>query len=106
MLAMAAPKRETPLSEQERKRRNRIYQQRRREKTSNDYARAYRRAERRITTLFRERFDEEWQAILAEEVARASEEVVCFHPVDALQRVGYTIKCNACRQMVGSEPLH
>lgn len=113
---MAYPKREEPLTDEEKKARNRQYQHTRRHKTNNGYSRAYRRAGQRAIQWFKDNEPNQWAKWVAEELDIVEDnpyaplrsnkpgtkgEVVCMH--DGTKTIiGFTVGCNLCGKSVGS----
>lgn len=110
---MANRKREVPLTPAEKLERNRVYQQRRREKTNNGYARAYRRASQRATKWFQENREGTWHRWLNEELAVDEDtpytalrdpktgNIVCMHD-GGRHIIGFTVQCDMCAHAIGS----
>lgn len=113
---MANRKREKPLTDEERKARNRAYQHKRRHKSDNGYSRAYRRAGQRAIQWFKDNKPREWTRWLSEEqeIAEVNPytplyskdpahkgEILCLHDGDK-QVIGLTVGCLLCGRSVGS----
>lgn len=110
---MAFPKREKPLTDDERKARNRLYQHNRRHRTNNSYPRAYRRAGQRAIKWFQENREGTWHRWLNEELACDEDTpyqplrnpvtgaIRCLH--DGKKHIiGFTVGCDICGKAVGS----
>lgn len=118
---MANRKRDTPLTDEERKARNRKYQHTRRHKTDNNYSRAYRRAGQRAIKWFQQNKESTWHTWLKQEQevlevnpyspgavfgkdGAAAGSAVCIHDGDKTI-IGLTVGCDLCGKAVGSVSL-
>jgi hypothetical protein len=113
---MAYPKRKTPLTDDERKSRNRQYQNTRRHKTNNAYARAYRRTGERVIEHFKSHNHSLWDKWLEEELSkvesngyvpasnglgqRGANSQACDHPDSII--IGFSVGCAVCGNLMGS----
>lgn len=116
---MANRKRERPLSKEEERERNRQYQQTRREKTNNNYARAYRRTTQRVVTWFQENQKLLWEVWLEEELEKENftpyesmeaiiegkvHEAICKHDGEKFV-AGIALGCSICGRLLGNFPV-
>ena len=113
---MAYPKRKVPLTDEEKKERNRQYQNKRRHKTNNGYARAYRRASQVAVQWFIEHKRAQWDKMLEEELSKVEtkpythngpkamihdgEITFCDHSDRVI--VGFSTACTICGKLLGS----
>lgn len=102
---MAYPKRLVPVTDEERKERNRRYQQTRREKTNNNYARAYRRAMQRAAEWFQENRADTWRAWLEQELEIVNDTPYvpanrCRHDGERFA-MGVGVGCSLCGSAIG-----
>jgi len=120
---MANHRRATPLTEAEKKARNRRYAARRRHKTNNSYSRAYRRAAQRAVKYVQRYHNAIWIQYLDEELERGekgdsttfkhsdtkfdgsrSSRESCEHNGDVFV-MGVGIGCAICGQALGEQQL-
>jgi hypothetical protein len=113
---MANHKRETPLTDDEKKERNRQYQHTRRHKTNNGYARAYRRTGERVIDWYKKTHRVTWNKWLEEELTKVETKAYrpgvngkqghpnasadCDHPTRVI--IGFVTGCTVCGRLLGA----
>jgi hypothetical protein len=113
---MANHKRETPLTDDEKKARNRKYQETRRHKTNNAYARAYRRTGERVIEHFKSHNRALWNQWLEEELSKVESKgykpmgnglaeggknsIACDHPERVI--IAFDTGCSICGNVLGA----
>jgi hypothetical protein len=112
---VANHKRAIPLTDEERKERNRKYQTTRRHKTNNAYARAYRRTGERVIEHFKSHNRSLWNKWLEEELSKVESKSyvpssngsgsvgangkACDHPEAVI--IGFSTGCAICGNLLG-----
>lgn len=112
-------KREVPLTDEEKKERNRQYQHNRRHKTNNGYARAYRRTGERVIEWFKQTNRPRWDKWLEEELSKVesrpytpgvngkmghgNHHVGCDHPSRVI--IGFVTGCTVCGCILGATEI-
>ena len=113
---MAYPKRKVPLTDDEKKARNRTYQNTRRHKTNNAYARAYRRTGERVIEHFKSHNRALWNKWLEEELTKVESKgykpasnglgepgansISCDHPDHVI--IAFNTGCAICGKLMGA----
>lgn len=95
-------RRAEPLSLEERRDVARRYQQTRRDKTGNHYARSYRRASQRARDWVKDNHPDVWDLLLAEALEEPNGDY-CKH-LNAYP-VGIAMQCADCGNMVGCQSI-
>ena len=113
---MANRKRESPLSPDEKRARDRQYQHTRRHKTNNGYSRAYRRTGERVIEWFKKENRVLWNKWLEEELSKVETRPYkpgvngstphhnaaadCDHPDRVI--IGFATGCTVCGRVLGT----
>ena len=116
---MAYPKRKVPLTDDEKKARNRTYQNTRRHKTNNAYASAYRRTSEKVIEHFKSHNRALWNKWLEEELSKVesksyspvgnglgvagSNAKSCDHPDHVI--IAFQSGCAICGNILGAVPI-